>query len=160
LKENDEAAGDVETVRERMVRHRADPTCNSCHGVLDPLGLALENFDAVGRWRDMDRFAREAIDATGELPDGTPLRGPDDVRAALLERPEQFVQTLTQKMMIFALGRPLDHHDMPRVRAIVREAEQSDYRFSSVVLGIVKSDQFQMSTVPGDGTVQEAALHR
>jgi hypothetical protein len=160
LKENDEAAGDVETVRERMVRHRADPTCNSCHGVLDPLGLALENFDAVGRWRDMDRFAREAIDATGELPDGTPLRGPDDVRAALLERPEQFVQTLTQKMMIFALGRPLDHHDMPRVRAIVREAEQSDYRFSSIVLGIVKSDQFQMSTVPGDGTVQEAALHR
>jgi hypothetical protein len=160
LKENDEAAGDIETVRDRMVRHRADPTCNSCHGVMDPLGLALENFDAVGRWRDIDRYARVAIDASGELPDGTPLHGPDDVRAALLERPDQFVQTLTEKMMIFALGRPLSHRDMPAVRAIVREAEADDYRFSSVVMGVVKSDQFQMSTVPGPDAVQEAALHR
>jgi mono/diheme cytochrome c family protein len=160
LKENDEAVGDIETVRERMIRHQEDPTCHSCHGVLDPLGFALENFDSVGRWRDMDRFAREAIDATGELPDGTPLHGPDDVRAALLERPDQFVQTLTQKMMIFALGRPLTHHDMPGVRAIVREAETDDYRFSSIVLGIVKSDQFQMAIVPHEGPVQEAALHR
>jgi hypothetical protein len=160
LKENNEAAGDVETVRERMIRHRSDPTCNSCHGVLDPLGLALENFDAVGRWRDMDRFAREAIDATGELPDGTPLHGPDDVRNALLERPEQFVQTLTEKLMLYALGRSVTYEDMPAMRAIVRKAADDDYRFSSIVLGVVESDQFQMKTVPGDdGTITEAALH-
>jgi hypothetical protein len=146
------------TVRDRMVQHRADPTCNACHGVLDPLGLALENFDAVGAWRDVDRFARAAIDASGELPDGTALTGPDDVRAALLARPEQFVQTFTEKLMTFALGRTVEHEDMPAVRAIVRRAAEEDYRFSSIVLGIVDSDAFRMSTAPEE--IQEAALHR
>jgi hypothetical protein len=128
--------------------------------VLDPLGLALENFDAVGRWRDIDRFARATIDATGELPDGTPLHGPDDVREALIQRPDQFVQTLTEKLMLFALGRAITYEDMPTVRGIVRDAAESDYHFSSIVLGIVESDQFQMRTAPEEGPVEEAALRR
>ncbi len=148
------------TVRERMVVHRADPNCNSCHALMDPLGLALENFDAVGVWRDMDRFAGQPIDASGELPDGSPIAGPDDLREALVRRPEQFVQTFTQKLMMYGLGRPVEHHDMPAVRAIVREAEKQDYRFSSIVLGIVNSDQFLMSATPGEeeGRIEEAAL--
>jgi mono/diheme cytochrome c family protein len=157
LKENIDGAA-AQTVRDRMVQHRADPTCNACHGVLDPLGLALENFDAVGRWRDVDRFAQAAIDASGELPDGMALNGPDDVRAALLARPEQFVQTFTEKLMTFALGRTIEHEDMPAVRKIVRDAAAEDYRFTSILLGIVESDAFLMSTAPEE--VQEAALQR
>jgi hypothetical protein len=158
LKENDEAAGDVLTIRERMAQHSADPTCHSCHGVLDPLGFALENFDATGRWREIDRFARAPIDAAGELPDGTKITGPDDVRTALLERPDQFVQTLTGKLMIFALGRDITYHDMPTIRRIVRESEAQDYRFSSIVMGIVNSEQFQMRIAPEAGPSQEASL--
>jgi hypothetical protein len=148
------------TVRERLIAHRADPACNSCHGVMDPLGMALENFDAIGAWRDRDRFAAEAIDASGELPDGTRLASPDDLRAALMVRPEQFVQAMTENMMTFALGRTVEHHDMPAVRAIVREAADDDYRFSALVLGVVKSAPFRMRTAPGlEDEVEEAALH-
>ncbi len=146
------------TVRERMVAHRADPNCYSCHAVMDPLGLALENFDALGSWRDIDRFAGAPIDASGELPDGVALNGPVDVRNALAARPDQFVQTLTEKMMTFALGRGVEHLDMPAVRAIVREAEKDDYRFSALVKGIVNSDQFRMQETPDAPPVQEAAL--
>jgi hypothetical protein len=131
-------------VRERLEVHRANPSCNGCHGVMDPLGFALENFDAVGRWRDKDREAQTPIDSSGVLADGTPVDGPIALRQALLERPDQFVQALIERLMTYGLGRKLEHGDMPTVRRIVREAASHDYRFSSLVLGIVNSPQFQM----------------
>jgi hypothetical protein len=136
------------TVRERLQAHRSSPSCNGCHGILDPLGYALENFDAVGRWRDKDREAGTAIDSSGVLADGTPVDGPVALRQALVGRPEQFVQTLTERLMTYALGRSLDYRDMPTVRRIVREAAAENYRFSAIVLGIVTSDQFLMQGVP------------
>jgi hypothetical protein len=136
------------TVRARLEAHRANPSCNACHGIIDPLGFALENFDAVGRWRDVDREARAPIDASGVLIDGTPVSGPIELRRALLARPDQFVQTLTEKLMTYALGRTLQPADMPTVRRIVREAAADDYRFSTVVWGIVQSAQFQRKGAP------------
>jgi len=136
------------TVREAMALHRSKKSCFACHGVLDPLGLAFENFDAVGRWRAKDRIAQTAIDASGTLPDGTKVSGPDDVRNALLRKPDQFVQTLTEKLMTYALGRTLSYTDMPEVRAIVRTSAHDNYRFSSLILGIVQSPEFQMRSAP------------
>ena len=121
FKEN-EPGKQAQTVRERLEAHRETPSCNSCHGVIDPLGFALENFDVIGAWRDRDRDAGTAIDASGQLASGAEVNGPADLRRALLARPDQFVQALTEKLMIYALGRPVHHHDMPAVRAIVREA--------------------------------------
>ncbi len=132
------------TVRERLEMHRVNPSCNGCHGVIDPLGFALENFDAVGRWRDNDRQARTPIDSSGVLADGTPVDGPVALRQAILSRPDQFVQTFTEKLMTFGLGRSIEYQDMPTVRRIVREAEGDDYRFSALVLNIVNSEQFRM----------------
>jgi hypothetical protein len=132
------------TVREIMEQHRAKPSCNGCHGVMDPLGFALENFDAIGVWRSKDRDAGTIIDASGELADGTPLSGPEDLRKALVKRSEQFVQTLTEKLMTYALGRTVEYYDMPAIRRIVRDAAGDDYRFSSIVMGIVRSAPFQM----------------
>jgi hypothetical protein len=132
------------TVRARLEAHRTNPSCNACHGVIDPLGFALENFDAVGRWRVIDREARQPIDASGVLVDGTVVTGPIELREALLERPDQLVQTLTEKLMTYGLGRALTHTDMPTVRRIVREAAENDYRFSDLVWGIVNSTQFRM----------------
>jgi len=137
------------TVRERLETHRANPSCNSCHGVIDPLGFALENFDAVGRWRDEDRMARSPIDASGVLADGTLVEGPVALREAILRRPDQFVQTFTEKLMIFALGRRIEYPDMPTIRRIVREAAAEDYRFSALVKGIVSSDQFRLKYEQG-----------
>ena len=139
-----EIGQDFSTVRERLEQHRVNPSCNSCHGVIDPLGFALENFDAVGRWRDIDRMARTPIDAAGVLADGSVVTGPVELREAILSRPDQFVQTLTEKLMIFALGRRIEYQDMPAVREIVRKASMEDYRFSSIVMGIVESAQFRM----------------
>ena len=136
------------TVRQRLESHRSLPSCNGCHGVIDPLGIALENFNAVGQWRDKDIDAGITIDAAGKLTDGTPLKGPDDLRNALLARREQFVQTFTENLMTFALGRGVKYYDMPRVRSIVRDAASQDYRLSAIVLGIVGSDAFQMAEVP------------
>ena len=136
------------SVREIMEQHRAKPSCNACHGVMDPLGFALENFDAIGEWRAEDRFAATPIDASGQLIDGTAVRSPADLRAALMKRPEQFVQTLTERLMTYALGRTVDYYDMPTVRKIVREAARDKYRFSSIVMGIVRSDAFRMRMVP------------
>jgi hypothetical protein len=141
------------TVRERLESHRANPSCNGCHGVMDPIGFALENFDAVGRWRVRDREVGAAIDATGVLVDGTPLDGPVSLRKALLERPEQFVQTFTEKLMIYALGRTLTYKDMPTIRKIVRDAAPDDYRFSAIVLGVIDSDQFRRERAIDPGTV-------
>jgi len=139
-----EIGQDFSTVRERLEQHRTNPSCNSCHGVIDPLGFALENFDAVGRWRDIDRMARTPIDAAGVLADGSVVTGPVELREAILSRPDQFVQTFTEKLMIFALGRRIEYQDMPAVREIVRQASMEDYRFSSIVMGIVESAQFRM----------------
>jgi hypothetical protein len=132
------------TVRARLEAHRTNSSCNACHGVIDPLGFALENFDAVGRWRLKDREAGEPIDASGVLVDGTTVSGPVELRDALLERPDQFVQTLTEKLMTYGLGRALEHTDMPTVRRIVSDAAENDYRFSDLVWGIVNSTQFRM----------------
>jgi hypothetical protein len=138
------------TVRETMEMHRANPACNACHGVIDPLGFALENFDTVGAWRDKDRFTRTAIDASGKLMDGTTVNGPDDLRKALLSRPAEFVQTMTEKFLMYALGRSLSPYDMPAVRKIVRDASRDNYRFSSIVMGIVESAPFQMERTPDE----------
>src|SRR6185295_14579630 len=136
------------TVRDIMAKHRADPVCFSCHGIMDPLGFALENFDAVGVWRDKDRYAGTAIDPSAELPDGTPIAGPDDLRNALLRHPDQFVQTFTEGLLTYALGRTHEYYDMPTVRKIVRDTAAKDYKFSAIVQAVVKSEQFKMRRVP------------
>jgi hypothetical protein len=143
----------VATVRERLEAHRVNPSCAMCHNVIDPLGYALDNFDAVGRWRDTDRESGTAIDSSGVLADGTPVDGVLELRKALLEKPERFVRTLTERLMTYGLGRSLDYRDMPVVRRIVREAEHDGYRFSAIILGIVTSDQFLMQ-----GTTSPEAL--
>ncbi len=136
------------TVRERLEQHRANPSCNGCHGVIDPLGFALENFDAVGRWRDDDRMAKTPIDASGVLANGTAVAGPVALRDAFMARPSQFVQTFTEKLMTFGLGRRIEYADMPTVRRIVREAASDNYRLSSIVLGVVNSEQFRLKIEP------------
>jgi hypothetical protein len=136
------------TVRDIIAKHRENPVCFSCHGVMDPLGFALENFDAVGAWRDRDRYAGTAIDSAAVLPDGTAVQGPDELRDALARDPEQFVRTFTTRFLMYALGRNVDYRDMPAVRKIVHEAAADDYRFSSLVWQIVSSDPFRMRRVP------------
>jgi hypothetical protein len=146
------------TVRERLEAHRTNPSCNGCHGVMDPLGFALENFDAIGAWRTKDRETATAIDSSGQLADGTVVSGPVDLREALLADPSQFVQTLTEKLMIYALGRGVEYYDMPAVRQVVREAERNDYRFSAILAGIAKSEPFRFSTAPAaDGELESHA---
>jgi cytochrome c551/c552 len=131
------------SVRERMEMHRKNEPCAGCHKVLDPLGFALENFDAVGQWRTVSESG-EKIDASGVLADGTKVNGVSTLRAALLSRPNVFAGTMTEKLLTYALGRGLEYYDMPAVRAIVHRAEQNNYRFSSLVLGIVESTPFEM----------------
>jgi hypothetical protein len=130
-------------VRERMEMHRKNPACNAYHGVMDPPGFALENYDAIGAWRDVDRWAGIPIDASGKLVNGAPVSSPSDLRRALSEDPRAFVQTMTEKMMTYALGRLMEAHDMPAVRKIVRDAAAENYKFSAIVQGIVKSHAFQ-----------------
>jgi mono/diheme cytochrome c family protein len=141
LKEN-EKGQKPKTMREQLAEHRANPACASCHKIMDPIGFALENFDAVGAWRTKDAGA--PIDASGELTDGTHIDGVVALRKALLSRPELFAGTMTEKFLVYALGRGLDHHDMPVVRAILREVAAKDYKFSSLILGVVNSVPFQM----------------
>ena len=129
------------TVRERMEEHRANPVCMACHQVIDPIGLALENFDVTGAWRVRDEGT--LIDPVGELYDGTTLRSPADLRAALLSRPEVFYRIFTTNLMAYGLGRRVEYFDMPTVRAITRDAAENEYRFSSFVLGVVNSPAFQ-----------------
>jgi mono/diheme cytochrome c family protein len=135
------------TVRQIMETHRANPTCNACHGVMDPLGFSLENFDTIGSYRSMDRYTRTKIDTSGKLVDGTAVNGPSDLRNALLSHPDQFAQTFAEKMMTYALGRGIQYFDMPTIRKIVRDAKPNNYRFSAIVLGIVNSPAFQSSRV-------------
>jgi Protein of unknown function (DUF1588)/Protein of unknown function (DUF1585) len=145
------------TVRERLEAHRTNPSCSACHGIIDPLGFSLENFDAVGRWRDKDREAGTRIDASGVLAGGAPVDGPVALRDALLARPQQFVQTFTEKLMTYGVGRTIEYADMPTVRRIVSEAGKEDYRFSAIVLGIVKSAQFRMQAPPGEIDTRSAS---
>jgi hypothetical protein len=132
------------TLRARLEQHRANPTCNACHGVIDPYGLALENFTATGRWRDYDATAGAPINASTALPSGKPITGPVELTAALLEREDQLVQALAHQLMMYAVGRELEYFDMPQVRAVVQGAAAEDYRFSAIVTGIVRSDAFRM----------------
>ena len=149
-------AGTTPSMRERMAAHRDNPACASCHAMIDPLGFGLERFDPVGRLRDVDEQYLP-IDASGTLPDGTSFNGVAELRAALVRRPERFVGTLTEKLLTYALGRGLEYYDMPAVRAIVRDAAANDYRFSTVILGIVKSLPFrERSTATPDSALAAA----
>jgi len=132
------------TLRARLEQHRANPTCGACHSAMDPLGLALENFNAIGQYRANDSDTLTPIDATGQLPDGTKINGLDGLREALVKRPDhQFAQTLTENLLTYALGRSLDYHDMPTVRRIVAQAAKDDYRFKSIVSGVISSEAFR-----------------
>jgi len=131
------------SMREKLTQHRQNPTCNSCHSVIDPLGFALENFNAIGEWRSVDESGKP-MDATGTTVGGAKIDGLTGLRALLLDQPEQFPRTLTQKLMAYALGRRVEYYDEPAVRKIVRDAAASDYRWSAIVLGIVKSPNFTM----------------
>ena len=140
---SDEGSDAVLSMRERMVEHRRNPVCASCHAIMDPIGLSLENFDAIGRYRNRTA-GFEPLDVEGSFPDGTTFDGAGGLRETLLDRSDQFVRTLASKLLTYSLGRAVEHHDMPAVRAIEREAASDDYRFSTLILGIVKSAPFQM----------------
>ena len=160
LKEN-EVGKKAQTVRELLESHRAKPQCFSCHEAMDPLGFALEGFDATGKRRDIDRYARTPIDNKGQLPDGSKINGPDDLRNALVKNPDLFVQNMVERLMIYGLGRTIEAHDMPTVRSIVRNSAADDYRFSTLVFNIVSSDAFQKAQVPSDATtpvIKQAAV--
>jgi mono/diheme cytochrome c family protein len=143
IDESPEAAK-ASSLRQKMEAHRKNPVCASCHQIMDPIGFSLENFDLIGRWRTTDGGA--TIDATSQLVDGTRLDGPGSLRKALLNRSDVFVRTMTEKLLTYGTGRALRYYDMPVVRQVVREAGRDNYRFSALVLGIVRSDPFQMKT--------------
>ena len=140
------------SVRERIEQHRANPACASCHKIMDPIGLALENFDAIGRWRTTDEGV--AIDASGQLVDGSVLDGPSSLRKAMLGRSDAFVGSMTEKLLMYGMGREIKYYDMPAVRIVMRDAAKNRYRFSDLVMGIVKSAPFQMKT---SGQAEEAS---
>jgi hypothetical protein len=139
------------TLRERMDLHRTQPACASCHSIMDPVGFSLEHFDLVGKWRDLDEGS--PIDATGRMVDGTRLDGPASLRRALLSRPDAFVTVAAEKLLTYAVGRVVSAPDMPAVRPIVRSAARNEYRFSSLVVGVVQSAPFQMRTKVGSRAV-------
>jgi hypothetical protein len=146
LEESNKAgAVKAKTVREQVELHRANPTCAGCHRIIDPPGFALEHFNSVGQWRDVDEIGRP-IDSAGVLADGTKIDGPVAMRQAILKRPEAFATVITTRMMIYALGRGLEPSDMPVVRRIVKKAALDDYRFATIIAGIVESPLFQMRT--------------
>ncbi|MEQ8955059.1 MAG: DUF1592 domain-containing protein, partial [Gammaproteobacteria bacterium] len=136
------------SIRERLAQHREDPVCSTCHTVIDPLGFALENFDVIGAWREYDE-AGIAVDPRGNYPGGVEFGGFADLRDWMLDRPERFAHTLTEKLLTYALGRRVEYYDQPVIRDIVRNGADNDYRWSDIVLGIVTSAPFTMSTVPG-----------
>jgi hypothetical protein len=149
----------AKTLRARLEQHRSNPTCFACHGVMDPLGFALENFNAVGQFRANDPDTLTAIDTAGQLPDGTAISGPADLRRAIADRPDrQFVQALTENLMTYALGRSLDYRDMPVVRRIVRQAAAEKYRFKAIVQGVISSDAFRKREGAPAAATQTASL--
>ncbi len=135
-------------MRSRLEAHRAVKSCGACHGVIDPVGLALENYNALGQWRAKDIDAGAVIDAGGKLADGTPVNGVNALRDYIVGRPDLFVQTLTVNLLTYALGRPVEYYDMPLVRKLVRDAAANDYRFSTLVTGIVSSPAFLTDRAP------------
>jgi len=143
-----EGAQQPASVRQRMEEHRTNPVCAACHKIMDPIGFSLENFDLIGKWRTTDGGVR--IDASGQLVDGTKLDGPASLRQALLSRSDVFVRTMTEKLLTYGTGRALKYYDMPVVRSITREAAKNDKRFSSLIVGIVESDPFQMRVKAGN----------
>jgi hypothetical protein len=155
------------TMRQRMELHRANPTCAGCHARMDPIGFALDNFDAIGKWRndesvmswDLDgvKITSVPIDASGRLPDGTKFKGVVELRKILLSNPEQFATTLTEKLLTYSLGRGVEYYDQPSIRKIVRGSASSNYRWSALIQGIVKSSPFQMRATAEQAT--SAALH-
>jgi hypothetical protein len=138
------------SVRDRMTAHRANQPCKGCHQLMDPIGLALENFDGIGRWRLEDSGTK--IDASGQLVDGTPIDGVETLRGAILSRPDAFVQTMTEKLLMYAVGRATRYYDMPAIRTITRDAAKNNYRFSAIVMGIVSSEPFQMRVKKAEET--------
>jgi hypothetical protein len=149
------------TVRARLEVHRQKPQCFSCHAAIDPIGFVLEGFDATGKARRIDRFARTEIDMLGKLPDGTVVRNPDELRAALLADPKPFVQNVTERLLIYALGRLVEAHDMPTVRDIVRRTAEDGYKFHTLITNIVLSDAFLKAKVPeaeGAPDLRQAAV--
>jgi hypothetical protein len=130
------------TIRERLESHRANPACASCHQIMDPLGFAMENFDAVGAWRTLE--AGRPVDSRGSFTDGRAIDGAAELREALLDDPTIFVDTVTQKLLTYALGRGLQYYDMPVVRHLLEEARGDHYKFSDIVIGIVESAPFKM----------------
>ena len=142
--EPDQEGQPSRSMRERMEQHRRNPVCAGCHAVMDPLGFSLENYDAIGVWRSTADGV--PVDASGVLPDGTTFDGPSGLRDVLLSRRDEFVTTVTHKLLTYALGRGLEYYDMPVVRRIVREAATADYRWSAIVRGIAESAPFQMNT--------------
>jgi hypothetical protein len=135
----------VLTMRQRMEEHRASPQCAVCHRIMDPIGFALENFDGIGRWREVDGEGQTTkIDSSGVLPDGTEFDGPTGLRDIMVSKRGLFVETFTERLLTYALGRGTEQYDAPVIRKIVREAKPDDYRWSSIILGIVKSKPFQM----------------
>ncbi|MCZ6916921.1 MAG: DUF1592 domain-containing protein [Gemmatimonadetes bacterium] len=143
--------GQMLTTRQRMEMHRASPVCRSCHQFMDPIGLALDNFDATGKWRIKENGV--ALDTRGQFYDGTPLASPADLREALLALPDALIRNFTANLLAYGLGRRVEYYDMPAVRTIARDAAANDYRMSSFILGVVKSNAFQMSRMPA--TVEE-----
>jgi hypothetical protein len=154
----DDAAGTKpKTLRERMEAHHRNPVCASCHSMMEPFGLALEHFDAVGKYRDVGEGFSE-IDATGTMPDGTPFDGAQGLARAMGSKGDRFAATVTEKLFIYALGRGLEAYDMPAVRTIVRNGARTNYRLSSdIILGIVKSVPFQMRKAAPDAGMAVAA---
>jgi len=152
----DSELGEIPTsIRERLARHRQDPVCSTCHTVIDPLGFALENFDVIGAWRDFDEVGNQ-VDPNGNYPGGVEFSGFADLRDWMLDRPERFTHTLTEKLMTYALGRRVEYYDQPTIRQIVRNAAANDYSWSSLVLGIIESPPFIMSMAKSEVTPVEA----
>jgi hypothetical protein len=151
-RENNE--GKVLNMRQQMEQHRANPVCASCHKIMDPLGFALENYDAIGRWRTVDAASNSAIDSSGALPDGTPFQGLAELRQVLIEkRREDFILTVIEKLLTYALGREVDYHDAPVMRAIMRQSAPEDYRLASMIMAIAESTPFQMRKAPGNDDI-------
>ena len=144
----EKAPGKPLTLRDAMIQHRASPACAGCHARMDPIGFAMENFDAVGRWRERD--GDQPIDATGVFPEGTKFDGIRGLKQELLRQPEQFVGTVAERLLMYAVGRNLQYYDAPTVRAVMREAEPANYTLASLVLGVVKSRPFQMREAGGE----------
>jgi hypothetical protein len=156
----DEEGGELLTVRQRLESHRTTRNCAACHDIIDPVGLALENFNAIGQWRTKDIDAGMRIDANGRLADGTVVDGPGALRDYIVGRPDLFFGTFAENMLAYALARPLKHDDMPLVRKLINDAGKQDYRLSALVLGIVSSPAFQYDKVPEEAPPSIAAIHR